>query len=351
MQIDTDPEPRYCSENRSSCIGGKGVPLTSPLNLKDHSLVTSYLRRYPPEVSELTFTNLFVWRKSRPITFAEVEDSLLFFVEAAEGGVIRRVMFGPPAGESSAVKVIRSFVDAASCRVGKRLEAASASDEIEGVVRIPERTANELAGAGFRVEEDRDNWDYVYRVEDLSELAGRRFHKKRNLVKQCLEGHKCAHGPITEANLAECLDFQERWCKARQCVVEPGLCRENLAIREMFGYYKELGLFGSAIRVEGRIEAYAVGEELSPGKAVCHFEKAMPGIQGLGQVVNQWFAKYSLVGYEFVNREQDMGIPGLRQAKGSYYPHHMVEKFKVILKPSLTSFPVAIEPHECDRHS
>lgn len=307
---------------------------TSPLELKDQPLVMERLRRYPPEVSELTFTNLFVWRKSRPITFAEVDGSLVFFVEAQEAGVVRRVMFGPPVGEASALEVIESL-----------------GEEIEGAVRMAHKGANELAVAGFRMEEDRDNWDYVYRVEDLSELAGRRFHKKRNQVKQCLEAHECMHEKITEQNLPECVDFQERWCKARQCGAEPGLCRENLAVREMLEHYRELGLFGSAVRVDGRIEAYAVGEELSPGTAVCHFEKGMPGVQGLGQLVNQWFAGYSLGDYEFLNREQDMGIPGLRQAKESYYPHHMVEKLKVVLKPGMTSFPVAIETHECDRHS
>lgn len=307
---------------------------TTPLGLGHQLLVVETVRRYPPEVSELTFTNLFLWRKSRPIAFAEVEGSLVFFVEVQDDGVLRRLMLGPPVGESSAVKVIRSL-----------------GDEVEGIVRIPERTASELRNAGFQVEEDRDNWDYVYRVKDLSELAGRRFHKKRNLVKQCREAYECKHEPITEASLAECRDFQERWCKARQCGIEPGLCRENLAIREMLEHYGELGLFGSAIRVDGRIEAYAVGEELSPGTAVCHFEKAMPGIHGLGQLINQWFAKYSLSGYEFLNREQDLGIPGLRRAKESYYPHRMVAKFNVRLKPGITSFPAAIEPHECDRHS
>ena len=301
----------------------------SPLELKQQLLVREYVRRYPPEVSELTFTNLFVWRKSRPITFAEVDGSLVFFVESEEAGVMRRVMFGPPVGGVSASEVVESL-----------------GEEIEGAVRMPKKGANELAVAGFRVEEDRGNWDYVYRVEDLSGLAGRRFHKKRNQVKQCLEAHECMHEKITEQNLPECVDFQERWCKARQCGAEPGLCRENLAVREMLEHYRELGLFGSAVRVDGRIEAYAVGEELSPGTAVCHFEKGMPGVQGLGQLINQWFAGYSLGDYEFLNREQDMGIPGLRQAKESYYPHHMVEKFKVILKPGVTSFPVAIETHE-----
>jgi len=310
------------------------VPLIRPLELKDQSLVTSYLRRYPPEVSELTFTNLFVWRKSRPISFAEVGGSLVFIVEPEEDGHTRRVMFGPPSGEASVLDVVRSL-----------------GVEIEGIARLPKGAADIVRDQGAKVEDDRDNWDYVYRVEDLAELSGRRFHKKRNLVRQCLEAHDCRYEPTTDQNLAECLDMQDRWCKARQCELEPGLCAEYIAIREAFSDYEELELLGGAVRVDGKIEAYAIGEELSPGTAVCHFEKAMPGIRGLGQLVNQWFAKHSLSGFEFVNREQDLGIPGLRQAKESYFPHHMVEKFNAFFAPELTTLPLAIEPRKCHKRT
>jgi hypothetical protein len=102
----------------------------------------------------------------------------------------------------------------------------------------------------------------------------------------------------------------------------------------MFAYYNELGLTGGAIRVNGEIQAFTVGEQLAPGAAVCHFEKAMPGVQGLGQLINQWFAKYSLTGFEFVNREQDLGIAGLRQAKKSYYPFKMVDKYTITFPKS-----------------
>jgi hypothetical protein len=95
----------------------------------------------------------------------------------------------------------------------------------------------------------------------------------------------------------------------------------------MFENFKELDLIGGAIRVDGVIQAFAIAEQLSPGVAVCHFEKALPGIQGLGQLINKWFALRGLKDFTFINREQDLGVPGLRQAKKSYHPHHLVEKY------------------------
>ena len=77
----------------------------------------------------------------------------------------------------------------------------------------------------------------------------------------------------------------------------------------------------------------------------------MPGIPGLGQLINQWFALYSLMDFDFVNREQDLGIPGLRQAKQSYYPHHMVNKFSALMGSTESGMVLSVEPHECDRHT
>jgi hypothetical protein len=88
-----------------------------------------------------------------------------------------------------------------------------------------------------------------------------------------------------------------------------------------------LNVFGGAIYVDGCLEAFALGEKLNENTAVVHFEKANPEIRGLYQLINQWFCKNVLQGFTYVNREQDLGSEGLRRAKISYRPHHMVEKF------------------------
>ena len=105
------------------------------------------------------------------------------------------------------------------------------------------------------------------------------------------------------------------------------------ALREGLDHFEDFGLICGAVRVEGRIEAFSFGEALNENTAVVHFEKAMSGFPGLYQVINHWFCRYGLVEFEFVNREQDLGVPGLRQAKQSYHPHHMVEKFTARWEP------------------
>jgi hypothetical protein len=309
------------------------MPEIRPLALTDRPVVQDYLRRYPPEISELTFTNLFVWRHSRPVFITEVEDSIVFLTNAREDGSGQGLVLGCPIGRASPLSVKDAL-----------------GVELAGFIRVPQNTASTLREANLLVSPDRDSWDYVYRVADLAELEGRHYHKKRNLIKQCLAAYPCQYEPMTPKILGECSDMQDRWCKARQCKHNPGLCSEYVAIRNMLDHFEGLELIGGTIRVDGRLQAYAVGEELMPGTAVCHFEKAMPGFRGLGQLINQWFAKHALRDFTFENREQDLGIAGLRQAKESYYPHHMVEKYSAWFSAARATMPLPLDPRECDRH-
>lgn len=282
-----------------------------PLSLRDHPLVNRALRTFPPVISELTFTNLYAWRQTRPILLDTFKDTLLIFMETKEGLILE----GNPVGPASLAEVIAGY-----------------GGRIRGVDRFP---AALLAGVTLPGEAmiivDRDNADYVYRRENLALLAGGNFTKKRNHVNQCLAAYPCRYEEITPETVDECLDMQERWCAARDCRGEPGLSGENQAIEETLRHYREFGLIGGAIRIDGRIEAFTVGEALNATTAVCHFEKAMPQFAGLGQLINQWFAGKSLGEFLFVNREQDLGIPGLRQAKESYHPDHLVEKVRIVL--------------------
>ena len=235
-------------------------------------------------------------------------NSLIFLVKAAHE-INKYILLGPPVGKITIPEVFSTF-----------------QNKIIGAVRIPDKVTEELPSSSFLVNADRDNADYVYRTDDLAQLAGRRYAKKRNHIKQCLSSYTCEYVPITSKLIAECEIMQENWCHHRECGRNPGLCNEANAIAETFAHFEEFELLGGAIRVNGEIQAFAIGEELHPGTAVWHFEKAMAHIPGLGQLINQWFSKYGLAGYTYVNREQDLGIPGMRQAKESYYPDHMVQK-------------------------
>lgn len=284
-----------------------------PLSLDDRQPVTEYLKRFPPEISELTFTNLYAWRHSRPIWVDEFRESLLFFAETKTGLAI----LGNPVGPVSLPEVFTEY-----------------TSRIAGADRFPKERLPDVALNRAMVVEDRDNADYVYRREDLATLAGRHFTKKRNHINQCLAAYKCQYEMITEETVPECLAMQDRWCAARDCKTEPGLCGEYRAIVETLQNYREFPLTGGAIRIDGTIEAFAVGERLNPSTAVWHFEKAMPHFHGLGQLINQWFTRENLAEFTYVNREQDLGIPGLRKAKESYFPDHLVEKVRIILAGS-----------------
>lgn len=282
----------------------------SPLSLDDRAMVNDYLRRFPPEISELTFTNLYVWRQSRPVLTDIVHNSLIFFTQTPHGLMV----LGNPAGPASLADILHEY-----------------GGRIVGVDRFPKAMlTGQVFPSGTRIIEDRDNADYVYRRHDLATLAGRNFSKKRNHINQCLSSYACCYEIITPEVIPECLTMQDRWCAARDCHKEPGLCGEYLAITETLRHYHEFGLTGGAIRIDGTVEAFTVGEALNPTTAVCHFEKAMAAFQGLGQLINQRFADNNLAGFTFINREQDLGIAGLRRAKESYHPDHLVEKVRLI---------------------
>jgi hypothetical protein len=318
------------------------MPKIRPLTLADRSLVTEYLHKYPPEISEHTFTNLFIWQPSRPIYFAEIDSSLVFLVKSVNGEE-KYILYGPPVGDIAIPKVMSAF--------GSSDSSGSINGvSVIGAVRISNKNTLDLSPEKYVVHEDRDNADYVYRVSDLAELAGRRFSKKRNKIKQCLNNHICEYVPITSELIAECETMQENWCKTRDCGRNPGLCNEANAIAETFAHFEDFGLLGGAIRVDGTIQAYAFAEQLHPGTAVLHFEKAMANVPGLGQLINQWFSKNGLSGFEYVNREQDLGIPGLRQAKKSYFPQHMVRKNGISLLSGQLITANSIKAEGCAEH-
>ncbi len=301
-------------ETSMPAVAGKAanMPDLQPLDLDAAPLVNRYLAANPPEISELTFTNLYAWRLKRPVWLREIDETLVFLIQAPQEIEGRLTIFGPPVGAMPLETVL-----------------AQMGEQVVGASR---QTAASVAGLDRKIHTvaaDRDNSDYVYRVEDLATLAGRNYSAKRNHVKQCLQNYECHFEPIGENNLVQCRELLSRWCNAHQCELDSGLIGEWNALKETLSHYREFKLFGGLIRIGGEVEAFAVGERLNRDTAVCHYEKAIPGIQGLAQLINQWFAQHCLREFTFVNREQDLGIPGLRQAKQSYHPHHLVEKFNV----------------------
>jgi hypothetical protein len=198
------------------------------------------------------------------------------------------------------------------------------------LARVAEADALELKKANYCIIEDRDQFDYVYSRADLCDLAGRKYHRKRNHIANCLKEHQCEYVPFTAEHIPACLGFLDEWCRLRDCSSNPDLCCENRAIRFMLHDYSRFRVIGGAIKADGVFAAVTFGEKLNSNTVVVHFEKAHPEIDGLYPLINQWFCQNSLLEFEWVNREQDLGLPGLRKAKENYFPAFMGKKYRVV---------------------
>jgi hypothetical protein len=190
-----------------------------------------------------------------------------------------------------------------------------------------------MSGAGgLSIEPAREHFDYVYRSRDLIRLKGARYHAKRNHISRFLRDTKFEFAALGESNLDLCADFMRRWCEFRRCDEDMNLLGEWEAVKDALANYSGLDVRGVVILIEGRVEAFTFGELLNVSTAVVHIEKANPEIPGLYAAINQKYSESHWAAVEFINREQDLGEEGLRRAKLSYHPDHLVEKFTISLE-------------------
>jgi len=292
-------------------------PQLKDLSLEDKPILDEAFKQYPPLISEFTFTNLFMWRHTYQIKMSRLQNFLCLFADKGE-----HPFFFPTLGTGDMVECYRTLA--------KYLEERGIPPKI---ARVPEEMTSQVdwKAEGFVVEFDRDQSDYLYLTQDLIQLQGRKYHRKRNHIKQFKEKYPYQYVPLTSEWISECLRLQTEWCNLRQCDVIPGLANESFAVKEAFTHFETLGVTGGAILIDGKLEAFTLGEPLNPETVVIHIEKANPAFEGLYTVINQVFLEKQWAGYTYVNREQDLGEEGLRKAKESYFPHHLINKYKITL--------------------
>jgi hypothetical protein len=180
-----------------------------------------------------------------------------------------------------------------------------------------------LTNMGYCVAEDRNNFDYLYLREELVKLPGARFHKKKNMVNAFISSYSYEAKPLLREYMNDAVAVLDMW---RQ---EKGGYGDYVAAKEALEKAEELQLCGGIYYVDGKPAAYTLGEELRRAKSfVIHFEKAAGDYKGLYQFVNQSFAAILPDKYKFINREQDLGDEGMRQAKMTYRPIGFVKKYR-----------------------
>lgn len=201
------------------------------------------------------------------------------------------------------------------------------------VTRIPEtllRLWEDHLAPNIEVVETEEHWDYLYLATELASLKGNRFHKKRNLVNQFLKKYDFRFVPLGKVWMVPAMEMQENWCVWRDCESNETLNAENRVIEKIFQQWENLeGIFGGGLLIGEQIVAYTVGEKISENTLLVHFEKGNPDYIGVYQAINQQFINHVKTGLEFINREQDLGDPGLRKAKRSYHPTGYIRKYRL----------------------
>jgi len=186
--------------------------------------------------------------------------------------------------------------------------------------------SEELKERGITFNEDRDNFDYLYSRAELAELPGKKFHKKKNHVNNFLSAYPDhEQRPIVPALIPAALEILDRW---KQDKNEDG---DYKAAREALELFGSLTLKGSIFFVDGKPAAYCLGESIARGRMfVIHIEKAIDEYRGIYQYVNQAFAASLPRFFSLINREQDLGSEGMRQAKMTYRPCGFVKKYTAV---------------------
>ena len=294
------------------------------IEITDKTLFDSYFQKFPPEISELTFTNLFMWRKHYNFLFLEWKEHLLIFSQdflqskwkepKIQGSAV--LYFLPPIGSTPDL-IILELVDKLN-----QIEFHKVPEELIDKIRSNERY-NEL---NIEIVDDRDNWDYLYVVNDLINLPGNKYRQNRRWLAKFLETYNYDFHVLTKDLIDKTKELQLKWCLQKGCYEDESLNEEQKAINDALDNFDQLGFMGGILCVDDECVAYTFGEMLNFNTLVIHIEKAHTQYEGSYQAINNLFLKNCCNNAKFVNREQDLGIPGLRKAKESYKPHHMVRK-------------------------
>lgn len=270
----------------------------------------------PERGCEYSFANLFLWGHQKVC----LQDQCATFFSHFHG----KSVYPYPIGNGNKKPLIEAIVQDARDR--------GIPCRITGITQRDREELEQLFPGTFLICPNRDTFDYVYDIHALADLKGRKNQSKRNHFNRfCTDHPEHQVVPITGDVLPQVKAFVDGWYSRRREADPHGdYLLENLAIARTFNHYEELGMEGIALMDRGEILAITMGSRLSEDSFDIHFEKAREDVSGAYNAVNCQFARYLRLKHpnlKFLNREDDMGLEGLRTAKLSYHPHHMVEKY------------------------
>lgn len=288
-----------------------------PLTIEDRALFYQYYQENPAKCSYLSFANLFLWKDAEDIHYFQYEGHLVVTGKSIYDG--SRYYMMPLGG----------------CLCGKLkayLDSFGKDYHIYGITASDLEAVQKNCGEFFDIHRERDMDNYVYTTEKLSSLSGKKLHGKRNHInkfKELYPNH--FYEPLTADNLKRIRPFVEEWYQ-KKAETDSSILVEKTALKNALAHFEALNLQGGILLVEDKVVAFSIGEQLNEDTALIHFEKADTDYQGAYPMINQQFVQHAWSHLSYVNREDDMGIEGLRKAKLSYQPDLMVEMYSATPK-------------------
>ncbi len=282
--------------------------------LQDRELIQHYFRQYPSRSCERTFVNVYLWSRHYHVTFAVVENTLVFQSEG--NGIAYSYPLGEPEDVKRAIEFLRAYA-----------KERQIPFVLYNVTEVQFEQLDDWYPGEFQIEYNRDIADYVYESEKLATLAGKKLHAKRNHINKFKSTFEhWMYERITQDNVEECFQMALRWRNENNCEENHEKNAEMCVTLNSLRLLDELDLVGGLLRINGEVVAFTIGEPICEDTFVVHIEKAYADIQGAYPMINQQFVEHECRQYKYINREEDTGAEGLRKAKLSYRPAFLVEK-------------------------
>lgn len=287
------------------------------ISLSDRERVLRYTLTSTRRNCDLSFSNLYSWRFLYQTQLAE-KDGFLLIKFRVDG----HVCYMMPVGDGNLRAVLHDLKEDA--------DAEGETFRMMGVCSHMRADLEEAAPDCFRFTADRDYYDYIYLRTDLATLKGKRYQPKRNHINKFLRTYPdYQYLPLDTTLVPECLELADRWCRLNETTEEERreLEDEHRSLTDALNHFDELGLLGGVLHVGGRIVAFTFGAPINANTFDVCVEKADVDIESSYTMINYEFANHIPEQYFFINREEDLGLEGLRKAKLSYYPEVLLEKW------------------------
>lgn len=289
------------------------------ISVSDRDRINTALRKSDFMGCEYSFANNLAWYRLADSRICFYKD---FYIICAFGNDDGIPIFTFPSGEGNYIELFGELK--------KFSENMNYPLKISGVTEKSLAMLENLFPDSFTTEYDRDSSDYIYKQKDLSELAGRKYHQKRSHLAK-FNRLDYDFSLICEKDFDECIYFLTDNYN-NKADTEFSAVAEQYAINTYFSNFRELELVGGIIRIDGRISAVTIGEPLNSDTFCVHIEKADRSYDGIYAGINNCFVRACMGGFDYINREEDLGIEGLRKSKLSYHPAFLLNKYILTFK-------------------